>query len=168
MWEPPLAGLLITKWGCAGLIGVRKLPMLLDQGTTRTAGNLDTSDVRLLLSKWMEEQTSLLCLGSFNECRLVLKARVFSVLDDAFTLHSISSDSTLSFSFGALGTLFDYAEQREFGMPELPPKLAQLASIAIMFPTRVPVNPLTEATERETLIMIEMWEGDRENWGEEK
>lgn len=142
--------------------------MLLDQGTIRSAGNLDTSDVRLLLSKWMEEQTALLCLGSFNECRLVLKARVFSVSEEAFTLHSIGSDSTLSFSFGAVGTLFDYAEQREFGMPELPPKLAQLASIAIMFPTRVPVNPLTVSTERETLIMIEMWEGDRENWSEEK
>lgn len=142
--------------------------MLLDQGTIRTAGNLDSSDVRLLLGKWMEEQTSLLCLGSFNECRLVLKARVFAVSDESFTLHSISSDSTLSFSFGAVGTLFDYAEQREFGMPELPPKLAQLASIAIMFPPRLPVNPMTEATERETLIMIEMWEGDRENWGEEK
>jgi hypothetical protein len=142
--------------------------MVLDQGTIRANGNLDTSDVRLLLSKWMEEQTSLLCLGSFNECRLVLKARVFSVSEEAFTLHSNSSDSTLSFSFGAAGTVFDYAEQREFGMPELPPKLAQLASIAIMFPTRVPVNPLTESTERETLIMIEMWDGDRENWGEDK
>ncbi len=142
--------------------------MLLDQGTIRTAGNLDISDVRLLLSKWMDEQTSLLCLGSFNECRLVLKARVFSVSEESFTLHSISSDSTLSFSFGAVGTLFDYAEQREFGMPELPPKLAQLASIAIMFPARVPVNPMTESTERETLIMIEMWDGDRENWGEDK
>jgi len=142
--------------------------MLLDQGTIRTAGNLNTSGVRLLLSKWMEEQTSLLCLGSFNECRLVLKAHVFSVSDDSFTLRSLSSDSTLSFSFGVTGTVFDYAEQREFGMPELPPKLAQLASIAIMFPSRVPVNPLTETTERETLIMIEMWEGDRENWSEEK
>ena len=159
---------MITKWGCGRGNTVRTLPMLLDQGTIRSAGNLDTSDVRLLLSKWMEERTALLCLGSFNECRLVLKARVFSVSEEAFTLHSISSDSTLSFSFGAVGTLFDYAEQREFGMPELPPKLAQLASIAIMFPTRVPVNPFTLSTERETLIMIEMWEGDRENWSEEK
>ena len=129
---------------------------------------MNTSDVRLLLSKWMEEQTSLLCLGSFNECRLVLKAHVFSVSDDSFTLRSLSSDSTLSFSFGVTNTVFDYAEQQKFGMPELPPKLAQLASIAIMFPSRVPVNPLTETTERETLIMIEMWEGDRENWSEEK
>jgi hypothetical protein len=142
--------------------------MLLDQGTIRTAGNLNTSDVRLLLSKWMDEQTSLLCLGSFNECRIVLKAHVFAVSEDSFTLRSLSADSTLSFSFGAIGTIFDYAEQREFGMPELPPKLAQLASIAIMFPTRVPVNPHTESTERETLIMIEMWDGDRENWPEEK
>jgi hypothetical protein len=142
--------------------------MLLDQGTIRTAGNLNTSDVRLLLCKWMEEQTSLLCLGSFNECRLVLKAHVFAVADDSFTLRSLSADSTLSFSFGVAGTVFDYAEQREFGMPELPPKLAQLASIAIMFPTRVPLDPLTESTERETLIMIEMWEGDHENWSEEK
>lgn len=116
----------------------------------------------------MEEQTSLLCLGSFNECRLVLKAHVFSVAEENFTLRSNSSDTTLSFSFGSEGTLFDYAEQREFGMPELPPKLAQLASIAIMFPTRVAVNPLTGNTERETLIMIEMWDGDRENWTEEK
>jgi len=116
----------------------------------------------------MEEQTSLLCLGSFNECRLVLKAHVFAIADESFTLRSLSSDTTLSFSFGSDGTVFDYAEQREFGMPELPPKLAQLASIAIMFPTRVPVSPLTESTERETLIMIEMWEGDRENWNEEK
>ena len=142
--------------------------MLLDQSTIRNAGNLNTSDVRLLLSKWMEEQTSLLCLGSFNECRLVLKAHVFAIADESFTLRSLSSDTTLSFSFGSDGTVFDYAEQREFGMPELPPKLAQLASIAIMFPTRVPVSPLMESTERETLIMIEMWEGDRENWNEEK
>ena len=142
--------------------------MLLDQGTIRTAGNLNTSDVRLLLSKWMEEQTSLLCLGSFNECRLVLKAHVFAIADESFTLRSLSSDTTLSFTFGSDGTVFDYAEQREFGMPELPSKLARLASIAIMFPTRVPVNPHTENAERETLIMIEMWEGDRENWSEEK
>lgn len=142
--------------------------MLLDQSTTRTAGNLNTSDVRLLLRKWMEEQTSLLCLGSFNECRLVLKCHVYSVSDEAFTLRSLRADTTLSFSFGAAGTVFDYAEQREFGMPELPPKLGQLASIAIMFPTRVPVNPNTESTERETLIMIEMWDGDRDNWDEEK
>ena len=159
---------MITKWGCAGRKSVRKLPMLLDQGTIRSAGNLNTSDVRLLLNKWMEEHTSLLCLGSFNECRLVLKAHVFSVSDESFTLRSVSSDSTLSFSFGAVGTIFDYAEQREFGMPELPPKLAQLASIAVMFPVRVPVNPITENSERETLIMIEMWEGDRENWSDEK
>lgn len=142
--------------------------MLLDQSTTRTAGNLNTSDVRLLLRKWMEEQTSLLCLGSFNECRLVLKCNVYSVSDEAFTLRSLRADTTLSFSFGAAGTVFDYAEQREFGMPELPPKLGQLASIAIMFPTRVPVSPNTESTERETLIMIDMWDGDRENWDEEK
>ena len=80
----------------------------------------------------------------------------------------MSADSTLSFGFGVSGTVFDYAEQREFGMPELPPKLAHLASIAIMFPTRVPVSPQTDPTERETLIMIEMWDGDRENWNEEK
>jgi hypothetical protein len=160
--------LVITKWGCAGSTQIRTLPMLLDQGTTRTAGNLNTADVRLLLGKWMEEQTSLLCLGSFNECRLVLKAHVFSISEEAFTLRSLSADTTLSFSFGSNGTVFDYAEQREFGMPELPPKLAQLASIAIMLPTRTAVNPLTESTERETLIMIEMWEGDRENWSEEK
>ena len=141
--------------------------MLLDQGTIRTSGNLNTSDVRLLLSKWMEEKTSLLCLGSFNECRRVLNSHVFAFSDWSFTLLSLSSDSTLSFSFGVNGTVFDYAEQREFGMPELPPKLAQLASIAIMFPTRVPVTPLPEPSERETLIMIEMWEGDRENWSEE-
>lgn len=159
---------MITKWGCSRARLIRTLPVLLDQGTTRVAGNLNTSDVRLLLSKWMEEQTSLLCLGSFNECRLVLKAHVFSVAEENFTLRSNSSDTTLSFSFGSEGTLFDYAEQREFGMPELPPKLAQLASIAIMFPTRVAVNPLTGNTERETLIMIEMWDGDRENWTEEK
>ena len=116
----------------------------------------------------MEEQTSLLCLGSFNECRLVLKCHVNSVSDDAFTLRSLRADTTLSFSFGVTGTIFDYAEQREFGMPELPSKLGQLASIAIMFPTRVPASPLTESSERETLIMIEMWDGDRENWDEEK
>ncbi len=116
----------------------------------------------------MDEQTSLLCLGSFNECRLVLKCHVYSVSEDAFTLRSLRADTTLSFSFGAAGTVFDYAEQREFGVSELPPRLGQLASIAIMFPPRVALNPLTESTERETLIMIEMWDGDRENWDEEK
>jgi hypothetical protein len=116
----------------------------------------------------MEEQTSLLCLGSFNESRMVLKCHVYSVSEDSFTLRSLHADTTLSFSFGAAGTVFDYAEQREFGVPELPAKLGQLASIAITFPTRVPLNPLTGVTERETLIMIEMWDGDRENWDEEK
>ena len=116
----------------------------------------------------MDEQTSLLCLGSFNECRLVLKCHVYSVSEDSFTLRSLRADTTLSFSFGVVGTVFDYAEQREFGVPELPAKLGQLASIAIMFPARIPVNPLTENSERETLIMIEMWDGDRDNWDEEK
>jgi hypothetical protein len=158
----------ITKWGCLKGLRIRTLPLVLDQSTTRTSGNLNTSDVRLLLGKWMEEQTSLLCLGSFNESRMVLKCHVYSVSEDSFTLRSLHADTTLSFSFGAAGTVFDYAEQREFGVPELPTKLGQLASIAIMFPTRVPLNPLTDTTERETLIMIEMWDGDRENWDEEK
>lgn len=108
----------------------------------------------------MEEQRPVLCLGSFNECRLVLEATVFSVSEESFTLRSLRSDSTLMFMLGAEGTTFDYAEQREFGMPELPPELEELSSISILFPTRIPVSPTSTPTERESLILIELWDAN--------
>lgn len=129
---------------------------LLDRETIRDKGNLNPSEAQLLVGKWMEESTTLLCLGSFNECRLVIKARVISVSEESFTLRSIRSDSTLTFYFGSLGTTFDYAEQREFGIQEFMPELAQLSSIAITFPPRIPMNPNNAISDRETLILVEL------------
>ena len=117
---------------------------------------MNPSEAQLLVCKWMEEQTTLLCLGSFNECRLVIKARVISVSDESFTLRSIRADSTLTFYFGSDGTTFDYAEQREFGIQEFMPELAQLSSIAITFPPRIPMNPNNAISDRETLILVEL------------
>lgn len=104
----------------------------------------------------MEEHTTLLCLGSFNECRLVIKARVISVSEESFTLRSIRADSTLTFYFGSEGTTYDYAEQREFGIEHVMPELAQLSSIAITFPSRIPLNPNNAISDRETLILVEL------------
>lgn len=104
----------------------------------------------------MEEQTTLLCLGSFNECRLVIKARVMSVSEESFTLRSLHADATLTFYFGSDGTTFDYAEQREFGIEHVMPELAQLSSIAITFPARLPLNLNNAISDRETLILVEL------------
>lgn len=106
----------------------------------------------------MEERKPLLCLGSFNECRLVFEGTVFSVSHESFTLRSLRSDSTLMFSFGMDGTTFDYAEQREFGISELPPELEELSSISILFPRRIPVTQSSTSMERESLILIELWD----------
>ena len=121
---------------------------------------MNLSEARLLLKKWMEERRPLLCLGSFNECRLVIEAQVFSVSEESFTLRSLRSDSTLMFLFGSEGTTFDYAEPREFGIEDLTPELAQLSSVGITFPRRVPVHAETGNTERESLVMIEMVDAD--------
>ena len=141
---------------------ILQCPPLIDRGTIRSSGNLSASEARLLLSKWMEEDTTLLCLGSFNECRLVFKAHVFSVSEESFTVRSIRSDSTLTFYFGSDGTMFDYAEQREFGVEQVLPELAQLSSIAITFPTRIPLNPENAVGDRETLILIELLDSHRD------
>lgn len=117
---------------------------------------MNSSEAMLLLKKWMEEQRPLLCLGSFNECRMVIEAQVFSVSDDSFTLRSLRSDSTLMFIFGAEGTTFDYAEPREFGIEDLTPELAQLSSVGITFPRRVREHADAGSTDRESLVMIEM------------
>lgn len=106
----------------------------------------------------MEERKPLLCLGSFNECRLVFEGTVFSVSQESFTLRSLRSDSTLMFSFGIDGTTFDYAEQREFGISQLPPELEELSSISILFPRRISVTKSSAPTERESLILIELWD----------
>lgn len=129
---------------------------LIDRGTIRTGGNLKVSETQLLLSKWKEENTTVLCLGSFNECRLVIKAHVLAVTEESFTMRSIKADSTLTFYFGSEGTTFDYAEQREFGIEKVMPELAQLSSIAISFPVRIALSPNSEMSERETLILVEL------------
>ena len=121
---------------------------------------MNSSEARLLLKKWMEERRPLLCLGSFNECRLVIEARVFSVSHDSFTLRSLRSDSTLMFMFGSEGTTFDYAEPREFGIEDMAPELAQLSSVGITFPRRVSVHAESSSTERESLVIIEMVDAD--------
>lgn len=152
------AGARITKWGCPPRSFPVHLLRLPQQGTTRAPGNLSASDTRLLLKKWMEERKPVLCLGSFNECRVVLEATVFSVSKESFTLRSLRSDSTLMFSFGSEGTTFDYAEQREFGMSQLPPGLEELSSISILFPARIPLTQTSSPMERESLILIELWD----------
>ena len=121
---------------------------------------MDSSEAKLLLKKWMEEQRPLLCLGSFHECRLVIEANVFDVLEDSFTLRSLRSDSTLMFMFGSEGTTFDYAEPREFGIEDLTPELAQLSSVGITFPSRISVHPDNWSSERGSLVMIEMADAD--------
>ena len=122
--------------------------------------SLNSSEAKLLLKKWMEERRPLLCLGSFNECRLVIEAHVFSVSDDSFTLRSLRSDSTLMFMFGSEGTTFDYAEPREFGIEHLTPELAQLSSVGITFPKRISVHAEDGGSERESLVIIEMVDAD--------
>lgn len=110
----------------------------------------------------MDEEQPLLCLGSFNECHLVIEARVFSVSEESFTLRSLRADSTLMFMFGSEGTTYDYAEPREFAIQELTPEMAQLASIGITFPSRISVDAHSSTTERESLVMIEMWDAGKE------
>jgi len=122
---------------------------------------LTLAEARLLLRKWMDEEQPLLCLGSFNECHLVIEARVFSVSEESFTLRSLRADSTLMFMFGSEGTTFDYAEPREFAIQELTPEMAQLSSIGITFPSRISLESHNGNTERESLVMIEMWEADQ-------
>ena len=109
----------------------------------------------------MEEEKTLLCLGSFNECHLVTKAQVFSVSEECFTLRSLRADSTLTFSFGSEGTIFEYAEPRQFGIAELTPELEQLSSIGIAFPVRTSTGHQAGICERESLVLLEMWDADR-------
>jgi hypothetical protein len=74
--------------------------------------------MKLVIGKWLEEQTPLLAVISFAGSQLAFKGcHVTSLTEESFKLTSPHRESQLIFRFSMPGTTFAYAEMRE--APEL-------------------------------------------------
>jgi hypothetical protein len=119
---------------------------------------IDAKEAILILRKWSNEQTLIVCQGKFRDAAFALTGVVASLSDSKCQVNSRKGEAKLEFIFDAADCVFEYVERRAGMAADADEEFAEKASLLIFFPPRFSLAEFrTETTEgRDTLAISEL------------
>jgi len=73
---------------------------------------IDSGNAVLMLSKWLDEESILLCQCSLRDCAFATAGIIKFVSEERCEIRSPKGEATLTFRLDAAGTAFEYVERR--------------------------------------------------------
>lgn len=116
---------------------------------------IDPKEALLILRKWADEQTLIVCQGTFRDAAFALTGVVASMTDSKCQVNSRKSEAKLEFLFNTPECAFDYVERRAVMAADANEEFAERASLMIFFPPRFSLAEFrTETTEGRDMLAI--------------
>lgn len=119
---------------------------------------IEPKEAILILHKWAEEKTLIVCQGTFRDAAFALTGIVASLSDSKCQVNSRKGEAKLEFLFNTPECAFDYVERRAVMAADASEEFAERASLLIFFPPRFSLAEFkTETTEgRDSLAISEL------------
>ena len=95
-----------------------------------------TDEALLMLRKWADEQTLIVCQCKFRDASFALTGVVSSLTDDKCEIKSRRGEAILQFLFNTTECKFEYVERRAGLSSDVPDEFASRAHLLIFFPPR--------------------------------
>jgi len=116
---------------------------------------IDPKEAILILSKWAEEQTLIVCQGTFRDAAFALTGVVAFLTDGKCQVNSRKGEAKLEFLFNIPECVFDYVERRAGMAADASEEFAEKASLLIFFPPRFTLAEFrAETTEGRDMLAI--------------
>src|ERR1035438_6081257 len=119
---------------------------------------IESGNAFLILRKWADEETLLVCRWVAQGASVSLTCFVASVSQDLCTINSRKREAKLCFRIDDPGLLFEYKQRRDVSDSELPEHIAELGALVVIFPLRFTAEEfrLETPSERDTVTLWEL------------
>ena len=126
---------------------------------------IDLKEALLILRKWSDEQTLIVCQCTFRDAAFALTGVVASLTDNKCQVNSRKGEAKLDFLFNNPECAFEYVERRAAMTADANEEFAERASLMIFFPSRFSHDEFrTETTEgRDTCTISELHPSELRN-----
>ena len=116
---------------------------------------IDPKEATLVLRKWANEQTLIVCQCNFRDAAFALTGVLTSLTDSKCQVNSRKGEAKLEFLFDTPECAFDYVERRAGMAADASEEFAEKGSLLIFFPPRFsPTEFKTETTGGRDSIAI--------------
>lgn len=122
-------------------------------------------EAHLMMRKWVDEKTLLLCQCLFRDAAFSLTGVVSSLTEDRCEISSHKGEAKIKFLVDTTECKFEYVERRAGMMSDAPDELAAKAHLLIFFPPRFSLEEFrTETTGgRDHLTISELHPSEIKN-----
>ena len=116
---------------------------------------IDSREALLILRKWSDEQTLIICQCGFRDAAFALTGIVTFLTDNKYQVNSQKGEAKLEFLLNSPECAFEYVERRAGMTADANEEFAERASLMIFFPPRFSLAEFkTETTEGRDMCTI--------------